>query len=129
MHTYVHQYKQKAACTVAGVAQGSAEVHVEFYLALFLAQFSEHLWLLLQVSQQQRQCRGTGVMSSKQQIEGNVLHTKQVLISVLPYVNREQVCLQLILALISGFMPESEFRVSATGTRWTFHQRKQIHWG
>ncbi len=79
-------YKQKAACTMAGVAQGSAELHVRLYLALFLTQFLEHLWLLLQVSQQQRQCRGTGVMSSKQQIEGNILHTEQDLMSVLPCV-------------------------------------------
>jgi len=93
-----------------GGAPSSAESHVRFYLALFLAQFSKHLWLLLQISQQQRQCGGTGVMSSKQQIEGNILHTEQELISALPSVHGKQDCLQPILTLASGFMPEVTFR-------------------
>ena len=68
-------------------------------------------------------------MSSKQQIEGNILHTKQDLMSVLPLVYRQKDCLQLILALISGFMPGSDFKVSATGAIWTCHQGQQIYWG
>ena len=64
---------------MAGVAQDSVEVSVKFYLALFLAQFLKHLWFLFQVAQQQRQCRGTGVMSSKQQIKGDILHREQEL--------------------------------------------------
>ena len=49
-------------------------------------------------------------MSSKQQIEGNILHTEQELISALPSVHGKQDCLQPILTLASGFMPEVTFR-------------------
>ena len=112
---------------MAGAAQGSADSYVRLYLALLLAQFFKHLWLLLQVSQQQRECRGTGVVSSKQQIEGNILHREQDLLPALPYVYGKQVCLQPIFTLTSGLCLKVTCR--STHARWTCHQGKQIYWG
>jgi len=52
-HTIAHAHicapvQAKGCMHNGGGAQSSAESNVRFYLALFLAQFSKHLWLLLQ---------------------------------------------------------------------------------